>query len=290
MRTIVKANLQTTKNDKKIRILHVDDDPSNLEVSKDMLMEINVNFEINDACSVNEGLMKLAVENYDIVVSDYEMPQKDGLDFLKELRDQNNTIPFIMFTGKGREEVAMKALNLGATRYFNKQGDPATVYGELTYGIIHSVQQARLSLNLKQKSAIIESVTESVGAGLALIGKDYRIIWANKQRREHGGEEGKLCYSSFNELSEICPDCSVRRVLEGISTFDSHDYTNIDSYGKAFWTQIIVTPIRDEYGVVVSALELAISITDLKEAEEKLRVANLFIRSLKKTDELKTMH
>jgi len=46
------------------------------------------------------------------VISDYKMPQKDGLEFLKSLRDQNNEIPFIMFTGKGREEVAIKALIL----------------------------------------------------------------------------------------------------------------------------------------------------------------------------------
>ncbi len=253
-------------------------------------METNANFEINNACSVNEGLGKLAVENYDVVVSDYEMPQKDGLEFLKELRDQNNEIPFIIFTGKSREEIAIKALNLGATRYFTKQGDPATVYGELTYGIIHSVQQARLSLSLKQKSAIIESVTESVGAGLTLIGKDYRIIWANKPIRERGGEEGKLCYSAFSELSEICPDCSVRRILEGASTFDSHDYTKNDSNGKAFWTQMIVTPIKDKFGNIASALVLAISITDLKIAEEKLRIANLFIRSLKQPEELKLNH
>lgn len=253
-------------------------------------MDINSNFEIDGACSVGEGLRKLATGNYDAIISDYNMPQKDGLDFLKELRDQKNEIPFIMFTGKGREEIAIKALNLGATRYFTKQGETATVYGELAYGIIHSVQQNRLSQNLKQKYAIIESVTEDIGAGLAIIGKDYRIIWANKTLKEHGGEEGKLCYSTFNNLGEICPDCGARKVFEEASTFNSHDYTNMDSNGKGFWTQIIATPIKDEHGNVIAALELAISITDRKVAEEKLRIANLFIRSLKQPEELKSIH
>ena len=133
-----KAKILTTKNDGNLRILHVDDDPSTLEISKDLLMDLNSNFEIDGACSVDEGLRKLAVKNYDVVISDYKMPQKDGLAFLKKLRDQNNEIPFIIFTGKGREEIAIKALNLGATRYFTKQGGTATVYGELAYGIIHS--------------------------------------------------------------------------------------------------------------------------------------------------------
>jgi CheY-like chemotaxis protein len=285
-----KAKILTTKNDVKIRILHVDDNPDTLETSKEILMDINGNFEIDGACSVSEGLRKLAAENYDVVISDYKMPQKDGLEFLKELRDQNNEIPFIMFTGKGREEVAIKALNLGATRYFTKQGDTATVYGELSYGIIQSVEQARLSQNLKQKYAIIESVTEDIGAGLAVIGRDYRIIWANKTQREHGVEEGKLCYSACNKLNVVCPDCGLNRLFEGTLAFDSHDYTNKDSEGVVFWNQIIVTPIRDEHGNVIAALELSISITERKEAEEKLRVANLFIQSLKQPEELKSIH
>ena len=207
-----------------------------------------------------------------------------------ELRDQNNQIPFILFTGKGREEIAIKALNLGATRYFTKQGDTLTVFGELAYGIIHSVQQARLSQNLKQKYAIIESVTEDIGAGLTVIGRDYRIIWANKTLRERDGEEGKLCYSTFNNLSEICPDCGARKIFEEASTFNSYDYTNMDSDGNPFWTQIIVTPIKDKFGNVEAALELSISITERKEAEEKLRIANLFIRSLKQTEVPKSIH
>ena len=64
----------------------------------------------------------------------------------------------------------------------------------------------------------------------------------------------------------------------------------MDSDGKAFWTQIIVTPIKDKFGNVEAALELSISITERKEAEEKLRIANLFIRSLKQTEVPKSIH
>lgn len=73
----------------------------------------------------------------------YVMPQKDGLQFLKELRKQNNEIPFLLFTGKGREEIAIQALNFGADAYHNKQGNTETVYGELTYGIKQSVERKK---------------------------------------------------------------------------------------------------------------------------------------------------
>jgi DNA-binding response OmpR family regulator len=84
-----------------------------------MLLDLNSGFEIDWACCVDDGFKKLSIGNYDVVVSDYEMPQKNGLQFLKELREQNNKIPFILFTGKGREEIAVKALNLGADGYHN---------------------------------------------------------------------------------------------------------------------------------------------------------------------------
>jgi CheY-like chemotaxis protein len=91
-------------NDKsRLRILHVDDDPSLQEITKSMLLDLNSCFEIETACCVDEAFEKLAIGNYDVVVSDYEMPQKDGLQFLKELREGKNNIPFILFTGKGRE-------------------------------------------------------------------------------------------------------------------------------------------------------------------------------------------
>lgn len=67
---------------------------------------------------------------------------------MKELRENGNDIPFIMFTGKGREEVAIRALNLGADLYFNKVGDPETVYGELAHGIHQAVEIKRAEMEI----------------------------------------------------------------------------------------------------------------------------------------------
>jgi len=129
--------------------LHVDDDQSILEISKQILIDIG-NFEIDDACCVDEAFKKLSTGQYDVVVSDQEMPQKNGLDFLKELREKNNQIPFILFTGKGREEVAIKALNLGADGYHNKQGAPETVYGELAHSIKLIVERHKTKEELEE--------------------------------------------------------------------------------------------------------------------------------------------
>jgi DNA-binding NarL/FixJ family response regulator len=136
--------LASSNNKSVIRVLHVDDDSSILEISKQILMDM-CNFDIDHACCVDEAFKKLSTGQYDVVISDYEMPQKDGIQFLKELRERKSEIPFVLFTGKGREEVIIKALNLGADRYINKNGDPETVYFELAHAIDVTVEQKRLS-------------------------------------------------------------------------------------------------------------------------------------------------
>ena len=131
-----------SKKNGNVRVLHVDDDVSFLEVSKRVLSMEN-NFEINDAESADEAFEKLEKQTYDVIVSDYEMPLKNGLEFLKELREKNIQIPFILFLGKEREDVAVKALNLGADRYLNKNGLPEIVYCELAHAINKIVEQKK---------------------------------------------------------------------------------------------------------------------------------------------------
>jgi DNA-binding response OmpR family regulator len=126
-----------------IRVLHVDDEAGFLKVSKQCL-EMQGAFQVDTASSVEEAMKKLRKKTYDAVLCDYVMPKKSGLEFLKELRENGNSIPFVMFTGK--DEVAIKALNLGADRYFNKIGNPETLYNHLAHSILDAVERKRESL------------------------------------------------------------------------------------------------------------------------------------------------
>ncbi len=181
------------------RILHVDDDRCILEVSKQILSMEN-NFEVDDAISVDEAFKKMEKQIYDAVVSDYEMPLKDGLEFLKELREQKRDIPFILFTGKGREEVVVKALNLGADSYINKNGSPETVYCELADAINKTVERK------KSKKALVESelkyrtvVEKSLQGILITQPSPLRLVFANQSM-------GKILGYSTEELKSLSPE------------------------------------------------------------------------------------
>ena len=144
----------------------MDDDPSVQEITKLMLLDLNNSLEIDQACCVDEGISKLTNRHYDVIVSDYDMPVKNGLDFLRDLRQNKNLVPFILFTGKGREEVAVTALNLGADGYYNKQGNPETVYGELAHGINLVMEKAKaksaLEVSEKRYHTLMDNAAEAI--------------------------------------------------------------------------------------------------------------------------------
>ncbi len=170
-------------------------------------------FDIENAYCVDEAFKKLSTGKYDVVISDYEMPQKDGLQFLLELRKQNNEIPFILFTGKGREEIAIQALNLGADRYFNKQGNPETVYGELVYGIVQLVSQNRLSekLSLEEErfrqlfsnTPMAVIIYEAIDEGEDFVFKDINSAAEKIEKIEKASVLGKRVTKVFPGLENF---------------------------------------------------------------------------------------
>jgi PAS domain S-box-containing protein len=169
----------------KIRVLHVDDEPDLLRVTKQCL-ELEGMLQVDSVSSVKEALAKFEKERYDAVVSDYQMPGKDGLEFLKELRESGNSVPFIMFTGKGREEVAIRALNLGANQYLNKTGETETVYTELAHTITELVKTKKAERLLRLSEERYRNLFENAKDVIILFDLKGNVTSANKGAEEYG--------------------------------------------------------------------------------------------------------
>ena len=108
---------------------------------------------------------------------------------MKELREQTNQTPFILFTGKGREDVAVKALNLGADSYINKNGSPETVYFELADAINKTVERAETKKQRKKietelktslaKEQFFADLIRNASIAIAVASPDGRLLMAN---------------------------------------------------------------------------------------------------------------
>ena len=160
-----------------------------------------------------------------------------------------------------------------------------------TLGIVTDItERKKMEDALRQERKMLEAVTENIGAGLAIISKDYHILWANKLMKQINGDcQGKKCYSTFNKLTDICPDCGVKKIFEKGVPIDTHEYSTKDDKGHTMWIEIIVTPIKDKTGKIIAALELAVNITERKGMQDKLAEYSQKLKKLveKRTEQLK---
>lgn len=134
----------------KKRILLVDDNDIDRELIRLKLSRATSEYELLESDSAEEALRFLENNEIDCILSDFQMPIMDGLQFLSTLRRKNNNIPFIFLTGQGSEEVAAEALREGAEDYFTKEESFAH-YQRLINSIARVIENHR---TLRQKHAM----------------------------------------------------------------------------------------------------------------------------------------
>jgi PAS domain S-box-containing protein len=128
-----------------LKVLLVDDESALLEIGK-VYLEREADIEVSVCESPREALEELDRSRFDVIVCDYQMPDIDGIKFLEIIRRRNSRIPFILFTGKGREEVVIDALNKGADFYVKKGGDLKSQFAEL----VHLIRQAAIKRDMEE--------------------------------------------------------------------------------------------------------------------------------------------
>nr|WP_319537774.1 response regulator [uncultured Methanospirillum sp.] len=89
-----------------IHILFVDDVPELLEIGKKFL-EMNPGFIVDTTSSGKIALQLIQNITYDVIISDYSMPEMNGLEFLIQVRSINTFIPFIFFTSQDEEKLML---------------------------------------------------------------------------------------------------------------------------------------------------------------------------------------
>jgi DNA-binding response OmpR family regulator len=131
-----------------IRILLLDDEPAVLDITSAFLNR-QEGFRVRTIDSVKGALMLLSEYPFDVIVADYELPDQDGISFLKQVRSSQSSIPFIFFTGRGSEDIAIDALNEGADFYLKK--------GDGSVQVLTNLQGIYKKLSKKEESRMRSS-------------------------------------------------------------------------------------------------------------------------------------
>ena len=158
---------------RKIKVLYVDDEEGAIHVTNIFLKRMGYdNIEITPALSAEQGLELLKEGDFDVIISDYMMPEMSGIEFLQEVRRRGIKTPFIIFTGRGEERVAMEALNKGANRYVRKDRKPSVVFEELARYIVELAEEKRRE---EEKERELRRFKEGHPFIVALYDDDWRL-------------------------------------------------------------------------------------------------------------------
>lgn len=207
-----------------MKVLFVDDEKGLLDQSKIFLEREDESFEIDTSISAKNALRKFEDDDYDVIISDYQMPDMNGLEFLDILRNQKDSeIPFILFTGKGEEEVAMEALNNGAERYIKKENPIAKKYNTLARTMRKEVERKDLKEDLKKSYKLVQNTIDTLPSLIVLLDDSGRLIKSNEAWERFDEENGLIGgletgdnYLRFLEESSNKKRNSIKRAYEGL--------------------------------------------------------------------------
>jgi PAS domain S-box-containing protein len=162
------------------RVLYVDDEPGILELVR-MYLESYGTMLIDTCPSAEEAKGLVSRTSYDTIVLDYYMPDVNGIEFLKEVRQNGFDCPIIIYTGRGREEVVIDALNNGADFYLQKSGEPGREFADLYSKVNIAIRKYHAEKQVKETSALLRSTLESTADGILVVNSEGKITAWNRK-------------------------------------------------------------------------------------------------------------
>jgi len=278
------------------RILYVDDEPDLLTLGKLFLEEFGP-FSVDLQSSATAALEYLTSHTCDAIISDYQMAGMDGIGFLKQVRASGNSLPFILFTGRGREEVVIQALNEGADYYLQKGGEPVAQFTELAHKIRQAIKKREADISIrnheKREADIISFLPDATfaidSAGTVIAWNHAMELMTGVERSQMMGK-GDYEYSLpfYGERRPILIDLvkgydePLAQQYPGIvrdgNTYSADVFISRFNNGNGAYFRIVASPLCDSAGNITGAIESVRDISSrvrventLKEREERYR-------------------
>jgi PAS domain S-box-containing protein len=255
-----------------IRVLHVDDEPDFADMVATFLEREDDRITVQTVNSPIAGLELASEHDIDCIVSDYDMPAQNGIEFLDAVRERYPDLPFILYTGKGSEEIASEAISAGVTDYLQKESGTGQ-YPVLANRISNAVEQYRSRQAVRETEQKLSELAERTDDVLFIVNGDWsELLFVNSAYEDIWGasiEELEKDPSSF--LDSVHPDDheEVRASVQQLSNGEPSqvEYRIIRRDGEQRWVRGDTQPILDEAGDVVRIVGQVRDITERKERE-----------------------
>ena len=250
-----------------IRVLHVDDDPDLAALTEEALEDIHDGLEIETVHSPTAALDRIENGGYHCIVSDYEMPDLTGIDLLEQVREVHPDLPFILFTGKGSEEVAADALKAGATDYLQKEGG-SSQFQVLANRIDNAVERYLAKQETVRSERHRREMLDRITDGYAHLDESLDILYVNEATAEFAGiPRDELIGMNYRELVDEDASSAILEAYETV--LESGEPLTIEERSDVHpdrWVEDRVFP-ADDGGIYVFFRD----ITEHKQREHELQ-------------------
>lgn len=260
-----------------ISVLYVDDEPGLLELGK-IFLEQQGDFHISTINSAEQALEKIRTTHFDAIISDYQMPEMDGIAFLKEVRSAFGDIPFILFTGRGREEVVIQAINSGADFYLQKGGENTAQFAELAHKIRQAAARRKAAEQVRESERTARALLDASSDAAALVDGVRCIIAANEAFAKRFGKSPQELTGV--SLSSILPaeivETRGRHIEEAMK---QKTMARFEDQRGDLWLENSIYPVSDEHGAITRLAIYSRDITARKQAEIEIRDKTLELQA-----------
>ena len=269
-----------------IQILYVDDEPGFAETAATFLKREDNRITVETATGAQQGHTYLAAHDVDCIISDYNMPAQNGIEFLEAVREDYPDLPFILYTGKGSEAVASDAISAGVTDYLQKESG-SSQYTVLANRITNAVDQYRSKRELQESRNRLSLFVEQSPLGVIEWNNDFKVARANNAAYDIlGYTESELVGHSWEHIVPESDRDHVGDVVEQLLGAEGGYLSvneNVTKDGQTVvceWHNRVVT----DDGAVVAIFSQFQDISERREREQRMETLHGTARTLIEAD------
>jgi PAS domain S-box-containing protein len=223
-------------------VLIIDDDQDLLDITRIFLIRFG-NMHVDTVLSAKHALKMTSDKSYDAIVVDYDMPEINGIEFLKILRAKGDTTPIIIFTGVGGEHCAAEALNNGADFFLQKGEDPSTQFRNMVRMIQQAVDHRSMGRAIGTSQRLLSETIAFFPEPAYAIDREGKVVAWNRAMTESTGTTQKeilgrgdheYAIPFFGHKAPMLTDL----IFEENATIEKNGYTIITKEGGTLFAWI----------------------------------------------------
>lgn len=216
------------------------------------------------------------------------MPGMDGIELLKVIRERFGDIPFVLFTGRGREEIVIEAIESGADFYLQKGGDPVSQFAELAHKIRQALRRKEAERSKQDSEQRLSDIIDFLPDATFAIDRAGTVIAWNRAVEEMTGVPASAMLGKGDRDYAVPFYGTKRPTLIDLVNEPDDAITSLYSYmsrsgsvltvegeipgrnGETISVLLKACPLYNQQGERVGAIESVRDITAQKRSEEAI--------------------